>query len=250
MGEGSRPTHAPPFERRPQCASRLVQYCRKPDQSASNRARPARPSWNGWRAGVPGTARPPCSAGCSWSPRSSWPATCCRAKNVPSYDSGQSGQAEQILHRLGVTSPPAESVLIQQRGRAEPTTAPHRPGHAPGQRPGRPRRCPRCRTPRPQHRLRRSDRRARRPWSPPTAAALWSPSSCPVHGQNEDQQVGARVARGRGRPGAPSRPADPGGRRRQHRPGGQRADRPRLPQGRGDLGAGHAGPAGRACSAR
>src|SRR6516225_5287918 len=35
--------------------------------------------------------------------------------NVPSYDAGQSGQAEQTLNRLNVTSPPAESVLIQSR---------------------------------------------------------------------------------------------------------------------------------------
>ena len=37
------------------------------------------------------------------------------ATNVPSYDSGQSGQAEQALNRLNVTFPPAESVLIQSR---------------------------------------------------------------------------------------------------------------------------------------
>ena len=37
------------------------------------------------------------------------------ATNVPSYDSGQSGRAEQTLSRLNVTSPPAESVLIQSR---------------------------------------------------------------------------------------------------------------------------------------
>jgi RND superfamily putative drug exporter len=35
--------------------------------------------------------------------------------NVNSYDVGQSGQAEQTLNRLNVTSPPAESVLIQAR---------------------------------------------------------------------------------------------------------------------------------------
>jgi putative drug exporter of the RND superfamily len=42
------------------------------------------------------------------------------ATNVPSYDAGQSGQAEQTLHRLNVTFPPAESVLVQSRspGRA------------------------------------------------------------------------------------------------------------------------------------
>ena len=38
------------------------------------------------------------------------------ASNVPSYDAGQSGRAEQTLQRLGFTVPPAESVLIQQRG--------------------------------------------------------------------------------------------------------------------------------------
>jgi putative drug exporter of the RND superfamily len=37
------------------------------------------------------------------------------ATNVQSYDAGQSGQAEQTLNRLNVTSPPAESVLIQTR---------------------------------------------------------------------------------------------------------------------------------------
>src|SRR6516225_3881229 len=37
------------------------------------------------------------------------------ATNVPSYDSGQSGRAEQTLSRLNVTFPPAESVLIQSR---------------------------------------------------------------------------------------------------------------------------------------
>jgi putative drug exporter of the RND superfamily len=38
------------------------------------------------------------------------------ASSVPSNDAGQSGQAEQTLQRLGFTAPPAESVLIQQRG--------------------------------------------------------------------------------------------------------------------------------------
>jgi RND superfamily putative drug exporter len=35
--------------------------------------------------------------------------------NLPQYDSGQSGQAEHTLQRLGVTTPPAESVLVQAR---------------------------------------------------------------------------------------------------------------------------------------
>ena len=38
------------------------------------------------------------------------------ASTVQSYDVGQSGRGEQVLHRLNVTSPPAESVLIQARG--------------------------------------------------------------------------------------------------------------------------------------
>jgi RND superfamily putative drug exporter len=37
------------------------------------------------------------------------------APSLPEYDPGQSGQAEHTLQRLGVTSPPAESVLIQAR---------------------------------------------------------------------------------------------------------------------------------------
>jgi RND superfamily putative drug exporter len=36
-------------------------------------------------------------------------------KNLPSYDAGQSGRAERVLQRVGFTSPPAESVLIQAR---------------------------------------------------------------------------------------------------------------------------------------
>ncbi|HEU5418383.1 MAG TPA: MMPL family transporter [Streptosporangiaceae bacterium] len=36
--------------------------------------------------------------------------------SLPQYDPGQSGQAEHTLQRLGVTTPPAESVLIQGRG--------------------------------------------------------------------------------------------------------------------------------------
>ena len=37
------------------------------------------------------------------------------AKNIQPYDAGQSGQAQQTLNRLGVTSPPAETVLIRAR---------------------------------------------------------------------------------------------------------------------------------------
>jgi putative drug exporter of the RND superfamily len=33
----------------------------------------------------------------------------------PQYDPGQAGQAEQVLHGLGVTTPPSENVLIQAR---------------------------------------------------------------------------------------------------------------------------------------
>jgi RND superfamily putative drug exporter len=39
-------------------------------------------------------------------------------QSLPQYDPGQAGQAEQTLHRLNVTTPPAESVLIQPRGPA------------------------------------------------------------------------------------------------------------------------------------
>ncbi len=36
-------------------------------------------------------------------------------KNLPSYDAGQSGHAERVLDKIGFTSPPTESVLIQAR---------------------------------------------------------------------------------------------------------------------------------------
>ena len=36
-------------------------------------------------------------------------------KSLPSYDAGQSGQAEQTLHRLGIVAPAVEDVLIQAR---------------------------------------------------------------------------------------------------------------------------------------
>ena len=36
-------------------------------------------------------------------------------KSLPAYDAGQSGQAEQALHRLGVVAPAVEDVLIQAR---------------------------------------------------------------------------------------------------------------------------------------
>src|SRR6202142_2981495 len=36
-------------------------------------------------------------------------------KSLPSYDAGQAGAAEQALHKLGVTAPAVESVLIQGR---------------------------------------------------------------------------------------------------------------------------------------
>jgi len=37
------------------------------------------------------------------------------SQSRPQYDPGQAGQGEQILHTLGVVTPPAESVLIQAR---------------------------------------------------------------------------------------------------------------------------------------
>ncbi|MDR2983993.1 MAG: MMPL family transporter, partial [Nocardiopsaceae bacterium] len=36
-------------------------------------------------------------------------------KNLPSYDAGQSGHAEKVLHKIGYTTPPAETVLIQAK---------------------------------------------------------------------------------------------------------------------------------------
>ena len=36
-------------------------------------------------------------------------------KSLPAYDAGQTGQAEQALHRLGVVAPAVEDVLIQAR---------------------------------------------------------------------------------------------------------------------------------------
>ena len=38
------------------------------------------------------------------------------AKSVPTYDAGQSGQAELAMHRLGIVAPAVEDVLIQARG--------------------------------------------------------------------------------------------------------------------------------------
>jgi putative drug exporter of the RND superfamily len=37
------------------------------------------------------------------------------SKSLPAYDAGQSGQAEQTLHRLGLVAPAVEDVLIQAR---------------------------------------------------------------------------------------------------------------------------------------
>ncbi len=37
------------------------------------------------------------------------------SQSRPQYDPGQAGQGEQVLHQLGVVTPPAESVLIQAR---------------------------------------------------------------------------------------------------------------------------------------
>ena len=37
-------------------------------------------------------------------------------QSLPQYDPGQAGQGERLLHQLNVTTPPAESVLIQPRG--------------------------------------------------------------------------------------------------------------------------------------
>ena len=48
-------------------------------------------------------------------------------QSQPQYDPGQSGQAEQMLSRLGVVTPPAESVLIQARSTGPGSTYPHDP---------------------------------------------------------------------------------------------------------------------------
>ena len=48
-------------------------------------------------------------------------------QSQPQYDPGQSGQAEQMLSKLGVVTPPAESVLIQARGSGPGSTYLHDP---------------------------------------------------------------------------------------------------------------------------
>ncbi len=48
-------------------------------------------------------------------------------QSQPQYDPGQSGQAEQMLSRLGVVTPPAESVLIQARHTGPGSTYAHDP---------------------------------------------------------------------------------------------------------------------------
>jgi RND superfamily putative drug exporter len=48
-------------------------------------------------------------------------------QSQPQYDPGQSGRAEQMLHQLGVVSPPSESVLIQARGTSPGATYAHDP---------------------------------------------------------------------------------------------------------------------------
>ncbi len=37
-------------------------------------------------------------------------------QSLPQFDPGQAGHGERLLHQLNVTTPPAESVLIQPRG--------------------------------------------------------------------------------------------------------------------------------------
>ncbi len=48
-------------------------------------------------------------------------------QSQPQYDPGQSGQAEQMLTKLGVVTPPAESVLIQARHPGPGSTYAHDP---------------------------------------------------------------------------------------------------------------------------
>ena len=92
----------------------------------------------------------------------------------PQYDPGQAGQAERVLHQLGVVTPPAESVLIQARGAGQRFAADPEMRRAAG------RSWPRwsgCRG-RPGTSPRRSARAARA-WSRPTGAAPWSRSAWP-----------------------------------------------------------------------
>ena len=48
-------------------------------------------------------------------------------QSQPQYDPGQSGQAEQMLTRLGVVTPPSESVLIQARSTGPDASYAHDP---------------------------------------------------------------------------------------------------------------------------
>jgi RND superfamily putative drug exporter len=54
-------------------------------------------------------------------------------KSLPSYDAGQAGRAEQVLHRLGVSSPANEEVLIQARGTGRTFATDPAMRHATGQ---------------------------------------------------------------------------------------------------------------------
>ena len=54
-------------------------------------------------------------------------------KSVPAYDAGQTGRAEQVLHRLGVSSPANEDVLIQARGTGRTFATDPAMRHAAGQ---------------------------------------------------------------------------------------------------------------------
>jgi putative drug exporter of the RND superfamily len=54
-------------------------------------------------------------------------------KDLPSYDAGQSGHAEQVLHRIGFTPPPAETVLIQAKSPAVTYPASAEMRHAVGE---------------------------------------------------------------------------------------------------------------------
>jgi RND superfamily putative drug exporter len=45
------------------------------------------------------------------------------SKSLPGYDAGQSGQAEQALHRLGLVAPAVEDVLIQARAPGQTFTS-------------------------------------------------------------------------------------------------------------------------------
>ena len=96
------------------------------------------------------------------------------SKSLPGYDAGQSGQAEQTLHRLGVVAPAVEDVLIQARQPGR--TFASDPADAAGGPAGR-RRPGRTAEGRDRHQIPPGQPRRS---SPPAGAAPWSRSRSPA----------------------------------------------------------------------